>query len=482
MLQNIDPLMDHLSWTDLPWKQFENNVRHIQERIFRATCKTQWRLVKDLQHLLTQSWSARCLAIRTVTERNSGRYTPGIDGLLFLTPEEKITLSHNLSFRKYHPLPVKRVFIPKKNRKLRPLGIPIMKDRIMHEIVRMAMDPEWESRFETTSFGFRPNRSCQDAIERLRICIMEGSKWILDADIQGSFDNLNHDFILSRIPTFRSVIAKWLKAGCIENNEYKETTTGAPQGAIISPLLTNIALDGMERIFGSEDGRQWHWIPPRERKGKNWGICLVRYADDMVITAPTKEILQDYVMPKLQEFLQERGLVLNRDKTRIVHVSEGFDFLGFHIQQFPRRTLWIQPSKQSVRTHLNKVKEYLRTHKQCRTRDLIVALNPIIRGWANYFRYCKIDPTFSYIDNRIFEMLWRWSKRRHPQKSVSWIKKQYFTQKGNQNWRFAEDDLYLIMTSDIKRQKYDFWVGWLTKYQPKWRLILKTRCREQMGI
>jgi RNA-directed DNA polymerase len=178
------------------------------------------------------------LAIRTVTEINAGRNTPGIDGHLFLTPEEKRRLSKNLSLRKYHPLPVKRVFIPKKNKKLRPLGIPIMKDRVMQELVRLTLEPEWESRFESTSFGFRPNRCCQDAIERIRICITEGSKWILDADIQGCFDNLNHDIILKRIPTFRGVITKWLKAGIIEFNTYNETTVGTPQGATTRSVTT----------------------------------------------------------------------------------------------------------------------------------------------------------------------------------------------------------------------------------------------------
>jgi RNA-directed DNA polymerase len=237
----------------------------------------------------------------------------------------------------------------------------------------------------------------------------------------------------------------------------------------------------MERIFGSEDGRQWHWLSPKDRKGKNRGICLIRYADDIIITAPTKEILQKYVIPRLQEFLQERGLVFNAEKTRILHVSDGFDFLGFHIQQFPKKELQIQPSKQNIQRHLSHLKEYCRTHEQCGTSDLIIGLNPIIRGWANYFRYCKINPAFSYVDNRIFRILWRWCIRRHPKKNTHWVKERYFPQNGNQNWRFAEDDYSLIMTSDIKRQKYDFWIGWLTKYQPKWRILLKTRYKEQIA-
>ncbi len=271
-------------WSTIDWGHVETNVRRLQERIYRATERQDWKRVRSLQKLLTQSMSNRLLAIRRVTQENRGRHTPGVDGEVYDSPTKRMALSReNLTLQGYRPRPVRRVYIPKAGGKQRPLGIPTIRDRIMQAIVKAALEPEWEARFEANSYGFRPGRSTLDAVQQIWLTLnQEGSSnWILDADLSACFDNISHDFLLSRIPVFRTTVRRWLKAGVVELGEYKETETGTPQGGIASPLLSNIALDGMERLFGSEtsDGRA---ISPYRRKGLNRGVAVIRYADDCV--------------------------------------------------------------------------------------------------------------------------------------------------------------------------------------------------------
>jgi len=241
---------------------------------------------------------------------------------------------------------------------------------------------------------------------------------------------------------FTSVIRRWLKAGVIEFGQFYKTRKGTPQGGVISPLLANIALDGMDRLFGAIN-RNGGYSHPSRRRGKNKGIVMVRYADDFVIIAPSREILVEYVIPRLREFLQERGLVLNGAKTRIVHREEGFNFLGFHVQQFVgkyAKICTVTPTKENVKRLLGEVKDILMTHKQATQADIIDMINPKIRGWTYYYRYINAKGAFVHIDYHIFRMLWWWSRRRHNSegKNTGWVKDKYFPRIGGRKWTFAD--------------------------------------------
>jgi RNA-directed DNA polymerase len=429
-----------LQWQSINWTAATGSVRRLQGRIFRAARGGEWAKAKSLQKLLVRSQAAKLLAIRQVTQQNRGRLTPGVDGVVVDTPEARAQLLQGgLDLRGYRPKPVRRVRIPKADGKTRPLGIPTVLDRVMQAIVKLALEPEWESRFEPNSYGFRPGRSTMDAISAIHITMSQrgSSQWVLDADISGCFDNIDHEALLARLPVFTEVIRRWLKAGVVEFGRYQESIAGTPQGGIISPLLANIALDGMERLFGSENARGKQ-VRPSARKGLDRGVSCVRYADDLIVTAPSQEAIEAHVLPRLATFLAERGLALSEAKTRVVHASDGFDFLGFTIRRF-KRTLLTLPAKGKVLAHLRSIKAYLKTHKQAPAGQVIGDLNPVIRGWANYYRHGASSETFSLVDHRMWIMLWAWAKRRHPNKSAGWVKRHYFLN----DWTFYADDAQL---------------------------------------
>lgn len=439
-------------WSGINWTATEANVRRIQGRIYRAAENGEVAKVKNLQKLLVRSTAAKLLAIRQVTQQNKGRHTSGVDGVVVDTPEARLKLlNEGLSLQGYKPKPVRRVHIPKANGKTRPLGIPTVKDRVMQATVKLALEPEWESRFEANSYGFRPGRSTMDAIETIHTTVARrgSSEWILDADISGCFDNIEHDAILARVPVFTRVIRQWLKAGVVEFGRRTDSPTGTPQGGVISPLLANIALNGMERLFGAErNGKQ---VRPTKRKGLDRGIKLIRYADDFVVTAPSKEVLESHVLPTLGTFLAERGLELSEAKTRIVHVDEGFNFLGFTIRRFKGKVLTL-PEKQKVIEHLRSIKAYLNSHKQTPASQVIRDLNPVIRGWANYYRFSAAKATFNQADHRLWQMVWGWAKRRHPDKPAKWVKARYFRNDGY--WTFHEGKAQRVRYSGTPITRY----------------------------
>lgn len=425
------------SWADIDWATTEENVRRMQGRIFRAAAAGQHAKVKNLQKLMVRSTSAKLLAIRKVTQQNTGRNTPGIDGVVCNTPQARVHLFNTgLHLQGYRPQPVRRVYIPKSNGKQRPLGIPTIRDRVMQAIVKMALEAEWESRFEANSYGFRPGRCTMDTVVAIHRNLngWGTSEWILDADISGCFDNIDHASLLARLPVFTTTIRRWLKAGVVELGTTRTTDTGTPQGGIISPLLANVALDGMERLFGAESssGRQ---VVPALRRGTNKGVSLVRYADDFVVAAPNRAVLEGHVLPVLGCFLSERGLKLNEIKTRIVHVDEGFDFLGFNIRRFGRKVL-TKPQKEKVALHLRSIRDFLVGNRQAPTSIVIGELGPVIRGWSNYYRYGASKEVLQYADYRLWQMLWRWSLRRHHNKPKKWVKAHYFKQIGWRDWVF----------------------------------------------
>jgi len=494
MCESIEQNKRHMTdWDSIQWNIPKRYVRRLQERIFRATSDKDWARVKNLQKLLVRSHSARLLAVRRVTQENKGKYTPGIDGQICATSKARAELVEDVrqtNIFNYKCKPLRRVYIPKSSGDKRPLGIPTVKDRVMQMLVKLVMEPEWEARFEPHSYGFRPGRQCIDAIRQIWISIkihgtQKRSAWILDADISGCFDNINHDALLKRIPVFRETVRRWLESGIVEFGKYYQTKSGTPQGRIISPLLANIALDGMERLFGAENSKG-NYSAPSDRKGDNKGLSLIRYADDFVVKAPTRERIVNYVPPTLRTFLKERGMELNEVKTKIMHRDDGFDFLGFAIRQYyskARRVCLAKPSKKAVKQHLEHIKTVISKNKQMKADELISKLNPIIRGWANYYCYSSAKETFNYIDYRIWKMLWQWCLRRHRDKGKQWVQHRYFMDIDNRMWIFGErkENVLLFSRSFRAGVKYtpvkgynspydaSLYEYWKKRYGKSWR-------------
>jgi RNA-directed DNA polymerase len=470
------------TWADINWHAVEGNVRRLQERIYRATTNKAWRKVRSLQKLLVRATSNKLLAIRRITQENQGKHTAGIDGVMYDTPEARWQLlQEGLSLKGYKPKPVRRVYIPKDNGKQRPLGIPTGKDRVMQAMVKAALEPEWEARFEANSYGFRPGRCTMDAIEAIHTTTnrQDCSQWVLDADISGCFDNIDHKPLLAKLPVFTTTIRRWLKAGVVEVGRFEPTDMGTPQGGVISPLLANVALDGMERLFDVEraDGRP---KAPAFRKGPNKGIAVIRYADDFVVTAPTREVLETYARPRIETFLRERGLAFSEVKTRSVHISDGFDFLGFHIRKFGKQgKLLTAPQKEKVLKHVRAIRSYLDAHKQTPAGQVIKELNPIIRGWANYYRHCAASQTFKKVRHAQWQMLWNWAKRRHPNKSKKWVKARYFRDDGW--WTFAEGRAELVKPDKTPITRFVKVIGRNSPYDPALHPYWEERKKRQVG-
>jgi RNA-directed DNA polymerase len=425
------------TWEALNWGAIEGEVRRLQVRIVKAVQEGRWNKVKALQRLLTHSASGKLLAVRRVTE-NDGRNTPGVDKELWATPQRKLTAAKSLTARGYRPLPLWRTYIPKSNGKLRPLGIPTMRDRAMQALHLLALDPIAETTADHASYGFRQARSCADAIER---CFSTFSRahpaWIFEGDIKGCFDNISHQWLLDHVPMDKSILRKWLKSGYLEKQVFYDTISGTPQGGIISPVLANLALDGLEL-------RLREAFPVRGKgseRGKAAQVHLIRYADDFIITGHSSELLETKVKPIVESFLQGRGLELSPEKTSITHLTEGFDFLGQNVRRYPNGKLLIKPSRRSVRSLLVRVKEIIRNHLNGTAHRLIMRLNPVIRGWANYHRHVVSKRIFGRIDELIFRLLWRWARRRHPRKGHHWIKNKYFERVGNRDWWFFGESL-----------------------------------------
>ena len=337
---------------------------------------------------MLRSRSNTLVSVRRVTERNAGRLTAGVDGEVVLTPEAKTELVSRVHDRAdtFKAMPVRRVYIPKPGGKQRPLGIPVIIDRVHQARVVNALEPEWEARFEPRSYGFRPGRGCHDAIEAI-FQVAKGRsarrRWVLDADLAGAFDRIAHDHILTTLGTFpaRGMVRQWLKAGVIENGRRSRTEEGTPQGGVVSPVLLNIALHGMEAAAGVRYGADKY-----ARKGSP---VLIRYADDFVVHCHSRQDAND-VKARLVAWLAPRGLVFNEDKTRVVSLEEGYDFLGFNVRRY-RGKLLIKPSKAAVGRVRERLRTELRSLRGSNAQAVIKRLNPIIRGWAAYYRTLRRD-------------------------------------------------------------------------------------------
>lgn len=422
-------------WHTIPWASSFQHVRRLQTRIAKAAKAQQWRRVQRLQHLLVRSTTARAVAVRRVTE-NQGRKTPGVDGVTWSTPTEKRQAMDTLKRRGYRPKPLRRIHIPKANGGKRPLGIPTMRDRAMQALHWLALDPVAETLGDANSYGFRIGRSTADALVQCGNALnrRHSPQWVLEGDIKGCFDNISHDWLLRHVPMDRDMLKKWLKAGFVEDRQLFPTEAGTPQGGIISPVLANLVLDGMETMLDR--------IPRRAK------VNFIRYADDFIVTAASKDLLETKVKPMIAAFLAERGLTLSETKTKITHISDGFDFLGWHLRKH-KDFLLVTPSKKNIAAFYDKVRERLRALRAARQDDVIFALTPIIRGWGMYHRVAHVSRTFAKLDHRIFQALWCWAKRRHPNKGSRWVKRRYFRREGSRDWLFKTDTAEMCRLSRI---------------------------------
>jgi RNA-directed DNA polymerase len=403
------------AWHAIKWCFVESHVKRLQMRIAKATQEKRYGKVRALQWLLTHSYSAKLLAVRRVTS-NKGAKTPGVDGIIWNTAKRKSEAVKELQRRGYRAQPLRRVYIPKKKGQRRALGIPTLRDRAMQALHLLALEPVAEITADPNSYGFRTERSTQDAIE---YCFMTLSRrncaeWILEADIQSCFDHISHEWLQTHVVTDRRVLQQWLKAGYLEKQQFFFTEEGTPQGGIISPTLANIVLDGLERTV-------------KAASIKKEKVNITRYADDFIVTGASPEVLER-LKGVIELFLAERGLKLSAKKTKITSVYQGFDFLGFNVKKHKNFALLIKPAKASIKKIRAIVREVTRRNVGIPTVGLIRQLNPKLQGWANYYRYVIASRAFAAIDHEVFTAVWRWARHRHPKKNATWIRAYYFRQ------------------------------------------------------
>jgi RNA-directed DNA polymerase len=471
-----------VEWNKINWRKLERQNFKLQKRIYQASSRGDVKAVRRLQKTLMRSWSAKCIAVRRVTQDNQGKRTAGVDGVKALTPVARLTLVKQLRLTQKSK-PTRRVWIPKPGtNEKRPLGIPTMYDRALQALVKLALEPEWEAKFEPNSFGFRPGRSCHDAIGAIFNQIRYKDKFVLDADISKCFDQIDHEALLRKVntfPTLRQQLKAWLKSGVKDGKSLSSTSEGTPQGGVISPLLANIALHGMENRI----------------KQVSKTIALIRYADDFVIIHEDLTVVQR-CQQVITEWLKGMGLELKPSKTRLTHTfhkyeeNVGFNFLGFNVRQHKVGTYrsarngkkqplgfntLITPSKEKIKLHLEEIGGIIDTHIAAPQAALIKALNPVIRGWANYYSTVVSNDTFQSLNHLTYQKLRAWAIRRCPRSNQHEIVNKYWHTVGNDKWVFStQDGLKLARHTDTpiarhvkvqgERSPYDGdWIYWSSR-------------------
>ena len=427
-------------WNAIDWEKVRETVNRMQTRIAKAVSEGKFNLAKRLQYLLTHSYHAKLLAVQNVTQ-NRGKRTPGIDGELWTSSKDKMLGALNLSDKPYQAQPLKRIYIPKPGKETkRPLSIPTVYDRAMQALYALALQPVAETLADTRSFEFRLFRSAQDASQYIYVCLRHktGAEWILEGDIRGCFDNISHQWLKENILIDIPILNQFLKSGFIYENSLFPSDTGTPQGGIISPILANMTLDGMENLI--------------MEKYPKMKVHFIRYADDFVVTAPTKEIAEE-IKILISEFLAIRGLTLSETKTKITHIHNGFDFLGWNIRKY-KGVLLMKPSKESVKRINRKIGDVLHKAASWKQDEVIKILNPIITGWTNYHRHIASKSTFSRLDFIKWSQLWRWAKRRHSDKGHHWIVDRYWSKKGSRKWVFCTEEQILKNFADTPIQRH----------------------------
>ena len=461
------------AWHFIPWDKVRRLVKSLQQRIAKAIRASRYNKAKALQWMLTHSFAAKLLAVKRIME-NSGKNTAGVDKITWKSSSEKLNAAKSLKRNGYKAKPLRRVYIEKKNGKKRPLGIPTMYDRAMQALYHFALEPVSETLADKCSYGFRPERSTHDAIQRCYIHLSrkDSATWILEGDIKGCFDNISHQWLTKNIPMDIIILKQWLKAGFIDKKCLFPSEQGTPQGGIISPILANMVLDGLEatidkvmNITFRSDGC---------RKNNIYKIHLIRYADDFIITATCKEILENTVKPVIDAFLCERGLQLSGEKTKITHVEKGLNFLGQHIRKYPSGKLIIRPSKDNFNAVVEKIKHTFVKFRGATPAVLIRNLNPIITGWSNYHRHICAKRHFDKLDMIIWKNTWKWARRRHANLGKIRIFDKYFIKIGIRKWQFFGkfDDGKVILLRHAGRTKifrHTLINGCANPYDPAWK-------------
>jgi len=471
-----------VNWNAMDWPKVHENVRRLQARIVKAEKAGRWGKVNALQHLLTHSFCGKALAVKRVTE-NPGKNTAGVDGVIWNTPQKRNKAVGGLKQRGYKPSALRRVYIPKKNGKKRPLSIPTMQDRAMQALYLLALDPVAETRADPVSYGFRKDRSCADAIAQCQLLLArQGSaRWILEGDIAACFDRIDHAWLLKQVPMDKTILRQWLQAGFLYRQTLHPTEAGTPQGGIISPVLANLALDGLEAALREAFPRKG--LQPAAHQ-----VYLVRYADDFIITGDSREVLENEVKPLVAQFLGERGLQLSPEKTNVTCITEGFDFLGQTLRKH-RRKLVVKPSKSNVTTFLRDLRALIQKNATATAGGLIAQLNPKIRGWATYHRHVCSTATFVRTDHLLFQMLWHWAVRRHPNKGQVWIRQRYFQTWGDNHWAFTgvvpgdggTRTLRLVKASRTRVYRHIKVRNAANPYDPTWEVYFEQRLGMQIA-